>query len=153
MATPFGQINTTTLMDTSADVDAKIGDLSLSNSEWISFGGNVQTTSSSYEKVASFIFPGTSVVPDVSKINALVRRNGSADSMSIRIYDVTNMNSVAELTGVTNTDEAVISDLGAISNLPAGEATFEVQLLVVGSPPPPIGNPFRAFCSALEFRG
>jgi hypothetical protein len=117
-------------------------------SGWLAFNDVIQTGSATYERRSAVIFPGTSVIPSISKINALVRRNGNATSASIRIYDSTNANVIAELTGVTTLDENQISDLGTISNLPSGEAVFEIQLLVV------INNPgSRAFCAGIEIRG
>jgi hypothetical protein len=111
------------------------------------FNDVVQSSSLTYERVAAFPFPGTSEM-SISKINALIRRNGAATSVSMRIYDVTNAQVIAEVTGVTTLDETLITDLGTISNLPAGEATFEVQLLRVGGT-----GGARAFCSGIEFRG
>jgi hypothetical protein len=111
------------------------------------FRGDAQTPSEVYARVAAFPFPGTSVIPTVSKITALVRRNGAATSASIRIYDATNANVIAEATGITTLDDTLITDLGAVSNLPAGAAAFEIQLLKVGGP-----GGARAFCSGVEFR-
>jgi hypothetical protein len=120
-------------------------------SGWIAFNDVVQTTviAPVYERVSAFSFPGTSVIPTITKINALVRRNGAANSVAIRIYDVTNVQVIAEATGITTLDETVITDLGTISNLPIGEATFEIQLNTDGA-----GNPGqRAFCAGIEIRG
>jgi hypothetical protein len=115
------------------------------SSSFLAFKDNVQSGSITYERVAAFPFPGTAVT-SVSKINSLLRRNGAATSVSMRIYDITNAQVIAEITGVTTLDETVISDLGTISNLPAGEATFEIQLLSTG------GGGAKAFLSGLEFR-
>lgn len=116
-------------------------------SSFISFNDVVQSSSLTYERVAAFPFPGIAIIPSLSKINALVRRNGAAESVSIRIYDATNAKVIAEATGITTLDETAITDLGTISNLPAGEATFEIQLLKVGGP-----GGARAFCAGLEIR-
>jgi hypothetical protein len=117
-------------------------------SGWIAFNDVVQSSSLTYERVSAFPFGGTAVIPSLSKINALIRRNGAATSVSIRIYDVTNAQVIAEATGITTLDETAITDLGTISNLPAGEATFEIQLLRVGGT-----GGARAFCAGLEIRG
>ena len=114
---------------------------------FISFGRQVQSNATTYERVAAFPFSGTAVIPTISKINALLRRNGAATSVSMRIYDITNAQVIAEVTGVTTLDETAITDLGVISNLPAGEATFEIQLLKVGGT-----GGARAFLSGLEIR-
>lgn len=116
-------------------------------SSFISFNDAVQSSSLTYERVAAFPFPGTAIIPSLSKINALVRRNGAATSVSIRIYDASNAQVIAERSGIVTLDNTFITDLGTISNLPAGEATFEIQLLRVGGP-----GGARAFCSGLEIR-
>jgi hypothetical protein len=120
-------------------------------SGWIAFNDVVQSTviAPAYERVSAFPFPGTAVIPTITKINALVRRNGAANSVAIRIYDVTNAQVIAEVTGITTLDETAITDLGTISNLPAGEATFEIQLNTDGAGTP--GQ--RVFCAGIEIRG
>ena len=105
------------------------------------------SNSTTYATLGSFIFPGSAITGVLTEINALVRRNGAATSVSLRIYDVTNAQVIAELTGITNLDADVISDLVVISNLPVGEAKFEVQGLRVGGP---VGA--RVFFNGLEIR-
>jgi hypothetical protein len=117
-------------------------------SAWIGFNGAVQTTSGTYTRQSAFVWPGTLVIPFLSKINVLLRRNGAATSASLRIYDVTNALVIAEVTGVTNLDETIFTNLGPINNLPIGEATFEIQMLRVGA-----GVGARAFCAGIELRG
>ena len=110
------------------------------------FEMSAQTTSTAYARVGAFPFPGTAVIPTISKINGILRKNGAATSMSARIYDITNAQVIAEVTGIINLDATVITSFGSVSNLPIGEAVFEIQLLRVGT-----GNG-RAFISGIEIR-
>jgi len=107
----------------------------------------VNSNSTTYATLGVFIFPGTGVTGVPTKINALVRRNGAATSVNLRIYDVTNAQVIAELTGITNLNADIISGLGALANLPVGEAKFEVQGLRVGGP-----GGARVFFNGLEIR-
>lgn len=117
------------------------------SSAFLSFNGDLQSSSLTYEMVAAFPFPGTSVISSISKINAILRKNGSATSVSMRIYDATNAQTIAEVLNVTNQDNTIITSLGVISNLPENEATFEIHLLRTGGP-----GGARAFCSGIEIR-
>lgn len=98
------------------------------------FKGNnpyLQETSNSYAVQARFIFPGSALVGVPTTIKAIFwRKNGT--SCSMRIYDLDNALTIAEITGVTDTVKTV-QDLGAIANIPAAEAMFEVQTLRVGT--------------------
>jgi len=105
------------------------------------------SNSTTYATLGSFIFPGSAITGALTEINALVRRNAAATSVSLRIYDVTNAQVIAELTGITNLDDDVISDLGVISNLPVGEAKFDIQGLRVS-----VGGGARVFFNGLEIR-
>jgi hypothetical protein len=116
------------------------------SSSFLAFKDNVQSGSLTYERVAAFPYPGSGVT-SISKIFALLRKNGAATSVSMRIYDVTNAQVIAEVTGVVTQDDTDITSLGAISNLPVGQATFEIQLLRVGG-----GGGAKAFLSGLEIR-
>lgn len=84
------------------------------------------TTSSSWEIQACFIFNGTSAVgtPTSAKASTYVSEGSSG---GIRIYDVTNSQVICSVTNLSNTS-LQINDLGTISNLPTGEAVFEVQV-------------------------
>lgn len=88
------------------------------------------TNSTSYQEACAFIFPGTTAIGTPTKIQAIFYRiSGAAGTGEIRILDVTNSLVIAELTGVnTGSGVETIQDLGVISNLPAAEAIFEVQI-------------------------
>lgn len=93
------------------------------------------STSASYLKHGSIIFLGTTKEGSPTKIQVNAYRVGGT-SYGIRIRDITNGLTIAEVTGLTNTVEG-IQDLGTISNLPTGQARWELQLIRVGSP---VGN-------------
>jgi len=108
-------------------------------------GDGAETKSASYETVASFIFEGSTALAVISAIKVIVSADG-ATSGSIRIFDFTNTQVIAELSMFTETSQ-VIKDLGTISNVPAGEALFEVQLLKTGG-----GGAARVLCSSVQVK-
>lgn len=85
----------------------------------------ISTVATSYAVLSKFIYSGTGDIGAMTSIKATVSQ-ASGGQTSIRIYDVTNALVIAELTGFNDTT-TTIKNLGAISNLPAGEAIFEVQ--------------------------
>lgn len=91
----------------------------------------IETSDSSYEAVAKVEYLGSDVlgIPDTIDVNAW---NDGGTSISIEIFDVSNGNQIAEVTGVTSTSEANIQNLGALANIPTGEAMFEIRLKLVG---------------------
>lgn len=92
-----------------------------------------QVTSSSYSKVGSFPFPGTTAVGSPIECIIASYLNAGTD-MDIRIYDVTNAQTICELIDQSNGTVALV-DLGTLSNLPANAAIFEIHLLATGSGP------------------
>lgn len=84
------------------------------------------TTSSSYTVIGQFIFRGTAVLSTLSKIKAIVHATSTA-VMDVKVYDLTNALTIAELLGVTET-VPTIKDLGTLSNVPSGESIFEIQV-------------------------
>ncbi len=84
------------------------------------------TTSSTYITVADLIFRGTSSVGSPTAIK-VTGWSDSGSTGAARIYDVTNSLVICENASYTETVKT-IQDLGAISNLPAGEAVWEIQV-------------------------
>ena len=78
-----------------------------------------------YSVVSQVLFGGTAAlgVPTVCKVVIKVATGVG----SIKLFDVTNSLTIAENTNVSNTTYQIVS-LGTLSNLPTGEAIFEVQL-------------------------
>lgn len=97
----------------------------------LSFGSDLksycQCGLTSWDAQRRFIFRGTDVigVPTVFKACVAV----SANTGDIRLYDATNSNTIAVVYNFTNTAWGCVSDT-PLSNLPSGEALFEVQLKV-----------------------
>jgi hypothetical protein len=97
-----------------------------------SYGNNsnpyIFTASSVYLVVAEFIFPGTTVLGGtLTDIRAIFGSNDAVLGASIRVFDQTNALVIAELTGLVSVPR-IIASLGAIMNVPAGEALFEIQM-------------------------
>jgi hypothetical protein len=90
----------------------------------------IQITSVTYSAVGLFEFCGTDVVGVPSAITAICHIGGGTD-MDIRIYDVTNAQTICEYIDITDATPVII-DLGTISNLPTSTAIWEVQLLATG---------------------
>jgi len=94
-------------------------------------GDGAEAKAASYETVSCFIFQGSDALAVISAIKAVISADGSI-SGDIRIFDVTNSNVIAELTTFTNSTP-VLTDLGAITNVPTDPAVFEVQMLRDGT--------------------
>ena len=83
-----------------------------------------------YTAIGAFIFRGTDILGTPSNIKILARLKEVATiDMDVRIYDATNANVICEVTGITDLI-TTLYDLGVISNLPTGEANFEIQAKV-----------------------
>jgi hypothetical protein len=96
----------------------------------LSFGSDtsyeVNASGADYTKSATFIYAGSTTVGAITmiRLNAWV----SGTDASFRIYDATNALVIAEITGVTSTDELNVVDMGTLSNIPTASAIFEVQI-------------------------
>ena len=87
------------------------------------------SNSTSYVVSAEFIFRGTNVLGIPAAIKAIT---DSVTSGDIKIYDVTNAETICEKISVTAGSPTIV-DLGVLSNLPVEEALFEIQIRKVGS--------------------
>jgi hypothetical protein len=89
----------------------------------------METTSATYETLAHIIYPGS----DLRGLDYVyvATQLGGGTSMSVRLYDLTNAQQIAEKTGITNTTFSAV-DIGTLSNLPTGQAMLEIQALGVG---------------------
>ena len=84
--------------------------------------------------VAQFIYPGTNNVAPILKLKAnLWNEDGiKASGVVIQVYDITNSTIIAtSATNATPTNWGNIIDLGAISNLPASQAVFQIQVRTI----------------------
>jgi hypothetical protein len=85
------------------------------------------STEGSWVAANSFIFPGTDVLGTHLTGAKMIAGVIDADSGDYRLYDTTNLQVVAQVLGNVAVFPAIVS-LGALSNLPTGEAIFELQL-------------------------
>jgi len=85
--------------------------------------------SASYLTVARFIFRGITKLGTPISAKALLERSGPpADNYQVKIYDVTNAQTIAESVA-QSTIGPLILDLGALSNLPFGDDNYwEIQI-------------------------
>jgi hypothetical protein len=98
---------------------------------------------SSYQALAKFVFGGTALNNKIISIKGVFyMQSGGSNSYSVRIYDVTNGNIIAEITGADNTSAEIV-DLGNVSNLPENEAILEIQVKSTGNK--------RAYCDSVTF--
>lgn len=103
----------------------------------VSFAASVQSfveaTASSWAVLAIIVFPGTTQMQaSVSAVKIVAWSSGGAGKpVDFRIYDATNDQVIATLTGVKNAVGALL-DMGAISNVPASPAQWELQGMYSG---------------------
>jgi len=91
---------------------------------------NLKNLHSSTWAVASiFLFEGSNALGVPSSIKVVARQNST--SSDLRVYDVTNSLEIATA-NFTDTADAIIT-FGAISNIPAGNAIFELQYKETGT--------------------
>jgi hypothetical protein len=92
---------------------------------------NESSKNSSYKTMGRIIYLGTKRVGPISHIEAIAYMDDGVTSYDIRVVDKGNNSAVvAEVTGLTNTDDKII-DLGTISNLSATKTRFDIQIRVV----------------------
>jgi len=87
--------------------------------------------STTYNRIGTYTYLGTGMCDKPISIKAIGHMDIDTTNYSIRVYDTTNHNIIAEGT-FTNTDEAII-DLGQISNLPVEEALIEISARITAS--------------------
>lgn len=85
-----------------------------------------EISSSSYQEIASYIYPGTNV-DMIGYIKILSKIDSSGTSYDVRIRDITNEVTICETNFTNNT--LSINDMGTLSNLPSQEAKIEFQVL------------------------
>lgn len=85
-----------------------------------------QSKSSTYDTVGIFIFRGSDLIGTPASIKAIFGCDVGVTG-DVRIYDVTNGMIVAEMIGSTAAYPSIV-DLGTISNVPTGEALWELQV-------------------------
>lgn len=81
--------------------------------------------STTYITLTSFNFPGKNLWPHITNIKIISLMESGGTSYDVRVFDITNNNYICSI-NLSNTDES-ICDLGALSNIPTGEAIFELH--------------------------
>jgi len=90
---------------------------------------SLSTSTVGYVEKANMIYAGSSTVGPIVAIKATIWKNSASGATGqIKIIDKSNGNTICELTGITNLDDAVVLDLGALTNIPTGPTTFEIQM-------------------------
>lgn len=85
---------------------------------YLECGNNTWTT------MAAFVYDGSSIY-SISELKAVVSRSGSSDTSYLRIRDVTNGNTIAEVSW-TNASQHTVTD-SSLTNVPSSQAIFEIQ--------------------------
>jgi hypothetical protein len=78
-----------------------------------------------YEVLTSVIFPGSDVVGTPTTIK-LLKEIDTDKACTVQVYDATNGGVVAE-TSIGGTAREIV-DLGVLSNIPTGEAEWQVKV-------------------------
>jgi hypothetical protein len=100
-----------------------------------------------YLVIGIFRFAGSDAAGAIQKIEASGFRTGNSTSWDVKVYDVTNAQTIAEADpGGTSLDTVETIDMGAVSNVPTGPALFEIQIKRTGG----TGNPEVA-CGCVNF--
>lgn len=86
----------------------------------------IEGNSSTYQKLASFIYGGTDAIGAINKINinAWVTNNGAVD---IRLVCCGDGSIVAEFLGINTQDENNLVNMGTVNNLPTSSDFIEIQ--------------------------
>ncbi len=94
----------------------------------------------------AFIYRGSAAIGTPSAMKVILAVGDATKPVDVRLRDVTNGLTIAEVTGLVNLAQAIV-DLGAINlaNVPVGEAIFEVQCQST------LGGAANLYSSALIF--
>lgn len=85
-----------------------------------------------YTLVARFSYGGTTKSGAIDYIQIMSRLNASTEQYSVKVINVANLSTIAEKTGINNTDYN-FQDLGTISNVPADPCILEVYVKKTGT--------------------
>lgn len=91
----------------------------------------LQENNGAYQSLCKITYGGTDLFGIHTNIITNAWNDGGT-SISIEIFDTTNGNQIAEVTGITSASIDNIVNLGTLTNLPTGQAVFEVRVLLVG---------------------
>lgn len=120
------------LMQLNALIIAHVPDTSKPKENYYTvYPRNDSVRTSSYKAIGSFKYGGSNSVGTIDYIETISNIDLGVTSYSVRIYDKTNNQILAEKTGMTNVVEEV-QDLGEISNVPVETSVLEIQLKRTG---------------------
>ena len=85
-----------------------------------------ETENGTYETVRVIVFMGTDCCCSPSAVKFIIEATGDAE-VDVRLQDVTNTQTIAELTGQTGSGPTIVTD-SELSNLPASEAVIALQI-------------------------
>jgi len=105
----------------------------------------IQVKSNDYVVASRFIFAGTDLVGKPAKLTILYLVEDSLQTGSIRLYDLTNGNIIAEKTGIDDEDFTIL-DMGLLSSLPQGNSVLEIQAKTISN-----GHYIRVSSLTMEF--
>jgi len=89
---------------------------------------HVMPKSLTWTEGPNILWGGSNDVGQPASIRVMIKGGGSPVTFSVRIYDFTNGNIIAERNGMTNITKGVY-DIGTISNISQTEAIWEIQTL------------------------
>ena len=93
------------------------------------FNASSNALSPDWGTIVSFIYGGSLNVGTPTQINVVSYINTSPILYNLRIFDYTNVTVIAQLTGITRSNfTKQIDSMGALSNIPATSAIFEIQV-------------------------
>lgn len=86
------------------------------------------TVSTTFTSVAQFVFSGSTVIgtPTIAKL--MYALTTGSRTCTARVYDLTNAQTIATVALGTSPVALNIISMGAISNIPTGEAQFAIQV-------------------------
>jgi len=100
------------------------------NAYYFSFGSNEtnrsQVKGTTYKSLRQFIFPGTTLLDIAPQAFRIVCSVDNPAEGSIRLYDITNNNTIAEITGISGENDQIVFD-SSLTNIPIGESILEIQ--------------------------
>ena len=95
----------------------------------------VEVQSTNWTAVTEFRWPG-SAVATIDAIKMIMSGSAAGGDAAVRIFDLTNSQVIAVANPLAVTGAPLIYDLGGVSNIPAGESLWEVQLMKIATTKP-----------------
>lgn len=113
----------------------------------LSFKDELADSNAAYTVKARFLFRGTAALGVPTSIKLIAGVEDATKTGDVRIQDVTNGQTIAELKGIDDL-APTIRDMGSLGTLPSGEAIWEIQMRV---PKATGGENVLVYCVAVLF--